>query len=194
MDKVLWLDFETGGLDPQKCDITQAAGIIEIDGKVVEEFELRARPDSADRVTAEALKVTGLTLEEVMAYPLTQTALYANLQTIFARHINKFDKEDKFVWAGQNPRFDMDFARALWAKNGDKYFGSWFWSNPADLIGFAMGMRIAKQLPPLKNYRLVTLAEALEVPLDAHKAIEDVRATRACFYKLASRIPTGAAA
>ena len=134
MQKILWIDFETGGLNPKDCDITQAAGIIEIDGKVVEEFEFLARPDSPARVSAEALRVTGQTLEQVMAHPLSQRELYGKLLALFGRHVDKFKKSDKFIWAGQNPRFDMDFARALWTRSGDTYFGSWFWGTPVDLI------------------------------------------------------------
>lgn len=192
MKKIAWIDCETGGLDAKEHDITQVAGIIEINGKVVEEFEILMRPDSPSRVTAEALAVTKQTIEQVMAHPSTQAEGYWVLTKILARYVDKYNKADKFVWAGQNPRFDMDFVRALWKKNQDQYFGSWFWPNPADLIGLTMAMTIRGHLPGLPNLRLHSVAEALKVPLDAHKAIEDVRATRTCFYKLAERIPAQA--
>ena len=39
MKKILWNDLETGGTDPQNNAVLQIAAVIEIDGKIVDQFE-----------------------------------------------------------------------------------------------------------------------------------------------------------
>lgn len=190
MDKILWLDLETGGLDPRLHDITQIAGIVDINGKTVQEFNILVRPSSPERVTTEALAVTGKTLDEVMAHPYSQQEGYELLTGVLGRHVDKYNRSDKFVWAGQNAPFDMGFARELWRKNGDKYFGSWFHPQPMDLIGITVAMRLKGHLTGLPNLKLVSIAEALGIKLAAHDAMNDIRATREAVYRQLEWIKT----
>lgn len=194
MKKVCWIDCETGGLDPTKHDIVQLAGIVEIDGEIKETFELRMRPSNPERLTAEALAVTKQTTAEVMAHPLSQAEGYRAFVSVLAKYVDRFNRADKMVWAGQNPRFDIDFVRALFTVNGDKYFGSWFWGTAIDLGGFALALQLMGLMPQTINHKLGTICEALQVPLDAHKALDDVQATRTAFYKLVERLRTPAKA
>ena len=42
--KLLWLDVETTGLNKEKCDIIQIAGIVVIDGEEKERFNFKCQP------------------------------------------------------------------------------------------------------------------------------------------------------
>lgn len=194
MKSVIWIDCETTGLDPLKQEITQLAGVVEVDGKVQEEFELRMRPNHPENASAEALAVTKQTMADIMAHPLSQAEGYRAFVAILAKRCDKYNRSDKYVWGGQNPRFDIDFVRALFLAHGDKYYGSWFWGTAIDLGGFALALQIIGLMPPTINHKLGTICEALQVPLDAHKALDDVRATRTAFYKLVERLRTPAKA
>ena len=186
--KYIWCDMETGGLKPALHDVTEIAGIIEIGGKIVEEFSLLLRPDPK-RVDPEALRVTGRTLEELAAHPLTQEQGYREFLKILGRHVDKYDRNDKLTWVGQNPRFDMDFAEYLWNRNGDVYFGSWFHRQPADLISIMVACEMRGHYQGLENRKLGTLCKAIGVNLArAHQAIDDIRATRECFLRLIEMI------
>ena len=186
--KIAWIDKETGGLDPKLHDITQIAAILEIDGRIVDELNLLVRPTSADRVSQEALDITKKTLEQVMAHPLSMVEAHAALVGALARFVNKYDREDKFIWAGQVPRFDMDFGREMFRRVGDAYFGSWFWPNPADLSGLVMALRMMGHFPKLKNCKLASVAEELKITHDAHEAMSDIRVTRKAFYHCARMV------
>lgn len=48
MNKVLWIDTETLSFNPERADIIQIAGMIEIDGKCVERFNWLIRPEEYD--------------------------------------------------------------------------------------------------------------------------------------------------
>jgi DNA polymerase III alpha subunit (gram-positive type) len=189
-DKLIWPDLETGGLDPRAHDITQLAFILEIGGKVVEEVELLMRPDSPERVSAEALDVQKRTLDQVMAHPLTQRQGYEEFVRVLSRHVDKFDPGDKLTWIGQNPRFDQDFVRELWRKQGDKYFGSWFMQQPVDLISLVVAAEMRGYFRDIGNRRLATVCNAMGIDIpQAHRALDDIRATRQCFRRLTQIIP-----
>lgn len=189
MRKICWLDLETGGLDPVTTDVTEIAGVIEIDGVVAEEFELLVSPSMAQRVTPEALQVQGKTVEQVMAHPVGQRQAWRQLKEILGRHVDQYDKEDKFVWAGQNPTFDQAFLKHLWKVQGDKYFHSWFHYAPVDLCTLVRVLQLRGHLAGLANVKLTTVAAALGVDLQAHRALNDIRATRECFHKLLRLVP-----
>ena len=101
---------------------------------------------------------------------------------MLARYVNKYDRNDKFWWVGQNPRFDMDFVEALFKAEGDAYFGSWFDRRPVDTITLMIAARLRGHIRPA-NYKLATLCETMGIPLDAHDALNDIRATRLLFHK-----------
>ena len=60
--KLHFFDLETTGLDEEKCAIVQIGGIIEINGKVVEEFKISMRPHAGALIQEEALKKIGKTI------------------------------------------------------------------------------------------------------------------------------------
>lgn len=193
--KILWLDMETGGLDPKLHDIVEIAGLVDIDGVVLEEFQFLMQPSMRQRVGLEALTLQGRTLDEVMGHPLTQREGREELMKVMGRYVNKYDRADKFTWAGQNPTFDMGFGQHLWKTQGDPYFGAWFDYHPLDLIPLIVAARLRGYYQNMPNLKLATICQAVGLPpYRAHCALEDVRATRAAFYQVASLIPWSAAA
>lgn len=190
--KLLWLDFETGGLDPRLHDITEISGIVDIGGSAVEEFQLLLQPSMNQRLGQQALTLQGRTLEEVQNHPLTQREGREELIKIMSRYVDKYDRTDKFTWGGQNPSFDIAFAQHLWKTQGDPYFGAWFDYHPLDLMAVIAALKTRGYFPGLPNFKLVSICAALAIKLEnAHNALEDIRATRAAFYKAIEIIPWG---
>lgn len=183
MSKILWLDSETTGVDAEKNDIVQLACMIEIDGKIVREQEFRMRPMNGNAITAKALEVNGLTMEEIMSYPNAVIGLN-QLRALMGKYVSKYDKSDKFVPAGYHVRFDLDFLRSTFKKCGDVYFGSWFYAANLDVQSF-VAVAIARYGLQCKNYRLGTLCKRFGIPIEAHKAMSDIRATKKLYGKLA---------
>lgn len=184
MSKILWFDTETGGVDPVKNPMIQIAGMIEVDGEIVNEFNYLMRPFPGDALEQGALDVNKRTAEEINKFPLALPQI-GSLQRLMGRHVNKFNKQDKFVMAGFNVGFDEGFLRRTFAKCGDKYFGSWFFNCPLD-VRTVVGMALVKHQFRLKNYKLVTVCDHFGVKLgdDAHDAMADIRATRELYYTI----------
>jgi DNA polymerase-3 subunit epsilon len=181
MKKVLWVDTETTDLDPIRGGIIQIAGIIEIDGEAVEEFNFNIAPFPGDIISPKALEVNKHTTTEISAYPapLQQKAA---LETVLSKYRDKFDKNgEKFFLGGKNVRFDLDFIASWFNKCGDKYLGSWInWRtlDPQPIVYIA-NYQGKLDLP---NFKLTTLCEHFGVKLEAaHDALADIRATRELF-------------
>lgn len=185
--KLFYADTETTGLDPKIHEVFQFSFIVEIDGKIVEEADLKMRPERPDAASPEALKVTQKTIKELMTYP-ERGETFRKLIDILGRHVDRYKREDKFLWVGQNPSFDVPFVRAFFREQGDKYFGAWFDNRPADLISLAVACKMRGQIDP-ENFKLGTLCDIFGVSLKAHDALEDVRATRSVFLKMLDFIP-----
>lgn len=179
--KLLFIDTETTGTEPGVHGVVQIAGIIEIDGKVVEEFDLRCRPFQGQIMAAKALEVIGKSADEVLAYPDPKET-YRKLVSIFQKHIDRYNKNDKFHMVGQNTKFDYDMLTAWFNKNGDKFFYAYVAYHLIDLIQATALFTVAGKMK-LPNMKLATVAEAFGIQFDAHDALEDIRTTREIFYR-----------
>lgn len=174
--KILYFDTETTGLDPITNDIIQLAGIIVIDGKEQETFNLRVQPFNYETVQQGALDVNGISLSALKQYP-EPIVSYADFVNMLGRYVDKYDKNDKFTPAGYNVRFDMDFLSNFFLKNNDNYFGSWFnWKliDPLPLLHF---LDFAGKIN-LPNYKLSTVCAHYNIEINAHDALGDIQATR----------------
>ena len=190
--KHFFLDVETTGLDSRLNNIFQISGVL-TDAQLnpLETVDWRFRPFSLEHVEPEALTKTGMTLDSLAALPLSAGEVYVNLISILERHCDRFDKKDKLHFVAYNAKFDVDFMRAFFDKNGDQYFGSWFWNPPICVMQAAawMTMRVRGALP---NFKLGTLCECAELGWDeaaAHDASYDIHKTLELYRYLRRDIP-----
>ena len=190
--KHFFLDVETTGLDSRLNNIFQISGVL-TDAQLnpLETVDWRFRPFSHEHVEPEALTKTGMTLDSLAALPLSAGEVYVNLISILERHCDRFDKKDKLHFVAYNAKFDVDFMRAFFDKNGDQYFGSWFWNPPICVMQAAawMTMRVRGALP---NFKLGTLCECAELGWDeaaAHDASYDIHKTLELYRYLRRDIP-----
>ena len=185
--KLMYVDTETTGIETPDCGIIQIAGIIEIDGQVREDFNIKCRPYENDVISQEALDIHGITLEEIQGYHMDGLEAHKKLTAILSRYVDRYDKKDKFQIVAYNARFDADHLRAWFHKAKDKYFGSWFWHPPIDVMGVCAATMI-KTRPRLENFKLGTVCKHHGIPVaeeEQHDAVYDVSITRTLWRKLA---------
>lgn len=185
MEKLFFFDTETSGTEPAVNSIVQISGMIDIDGEVVEEFDIYSRPDEdTDLISEEALKVQGRTLEEVMLFPPAKEAK-KKLEELFCRHVSKYDKTDKLIPVAHNCRFDMGFLVQFWQRRGDNYLFSYLNSRrQIDTMSICTFITHLGFISPAGS-KLNELCECLGINLDeAHNALSDIRATRELYYRL----------
>lgn len=177
--KILFFDVETTGVDYKAHCIHQFAGLLEINGEVVEEFNLNMAPKEGAEINDDALAISNVTREQLADYPNAVGTMFAFQKTL-KKHIDPYGKTDKAFLAGyNNVGFDNLFLRAAWP---DNYFGSFFWSNSLDVMVFA-SQYLLHDRPNMENFKLGTVAEYLGVEIEGelHDALTDVRLTRAIY-------------
>lgn len=182
MAKACFIDVETTGLDPVKNGILQIAGQIEIDGKMEERFNIECRPFDDDEVNAAALAVNGIELDSLKDRQDPREA-FSKLKRILSRYVAPYDSTDKFWFFAYNAPFDSGFMREFFNKNGDKYYGSWFWTPAMDLMVLAAACLINER-PSMPNFKLATVAKHLGVEVaeaSLHDAMYDVLLMRQVF-------------
>ena len=181
--KLFFYDLETTGLDCNKNGIHQISGKIVIDGETKEEFNFKVQPNPYAVIEEEALKVAGVTQEQVLAYE-PMTSVYKKLTAMLEKYVKKYNKKDKFFLVGyNNAHFDNEFFREFFRQNGDKYFGSWFWSNCFDVMVLATPF-LAEKRADMENFKLSTVAAALGIDVQAdslHDAMYDIELTHKIF-------------
>ena len=186
MAKLFFYDLETTGVKFWKNGIHQISGCIEVDGDVKEEFNFHVKPNPACIIEDEALKVSGVTLEQINAYP-DMNIVYNQIKAMLSKYINKYDKYDKFFLVGyNNAPFDNQFFRAFFVQNNDNYFGSYFWSSAIDVMVLAAN-HLKNTRHTMENFKLKTVADTLGVTVDEsklHDAMYDIYLTRAVYRKI----------
>lgn len=190
MSKILFYDLETTGVKHWRNGIHQISGLLEVDGKLVEEFNYKVKPHPKAEIEEEALQVGGVTQEQIMQYE-EMYAVYGQLTGILARHCDKFNKMDKIHLCGyNNAGFDNPFFRAFFVQNGDKYFGSYFYPNPLDVYVLASFL-LVEERTNLENFQLRTVARYLGIKVDEeklHDALYDVSLTRDMYHIISERL------
>lgn len=179
MPKKIYIDLETTGLDPVKNGIIQIAGIIDIgEGVPPVEFDFQVRPFRDDIIEDRAMHANGKTAFEVMAYPVA-AGVHKQIVQMLSAYVDRFKKEDKFLIYGYNANFDAAMLRGWFEKCGDKYFGSFFYYPPIDILSVA-GWILADELHTLPDFKLATVARHLEceVPENMHDALADIKVTK----------------
>jgi len=185
--KKIFIDLETTGFDPEENAVVEIAGIIEY-GKTYEEFNFACAPFEGAVITKESLEKTGYELDDLYSLP-TPEETYKKLISVLSKHIDRYDKFDKFVVFGYGAEFDVSFLRAFFDRMEDKYFGSWFWYPWVDIMSLAM-YYLAEKRSKIENFKLVTVAEFVGVPVNRdklHSALYDIQITKKFYDKIKSR-------
>ena len=189
MNKIIFIDTETGGVNPEKAALIQLSGIIRIDKKDVEKFNFFIKPFENSEVNEKALEVQGRTLEELKTDKyVEEKEVYKQFVNLLDKYIDKYDRTDKFIVAGYNVRFDVDILKAFFQRHGNNFLFSYLDSSMLDPLYSIRLLQIAEILPVLENNKLETWCKYFGIELKAHDSLEDIEATKKLIGKLISLI------
>lgn len=162
MSKIFVYDLETTGTKFWKNGVHQISGAIVIDGKIVERFDFKVKPNDKAIIEDDALKVARVTREIIMAYP-PMKKVYGQIVKMLAKYVSRYDKTDKFFLMGyNNAAFDDPFFRAWFVQNDDSFFGSWFWADALDVRVLAAN-HLQDVRSQMENFKLATVAKQLGI-------------------------------
>ncbi|RLB63970.1 MAG: 3'-5' exonuclease [Deltaproteobacteria bacterium] len=191
--KIIFIDVETTGVNPERNGLTQISGCVQIGDEVKESFDYFVRPFSHDEIEAEALKVTGIDRRQFLLpdHPDHLAVdgqnfedpkdIYVRMAVMLGKYVSQYDKTDKFQFVGYNAHsFDMPFMRRFWEKNGDRFFGSWFWYPCLDVM-LVWAQILQPVRAELSNFKLATVARHCGIKVDdsrLHDSQYDIELTR----------------
>ena len=189
MNKIIFIDTETGGVNIEKSALIQLSGIIRVNKKDVETFNFFIKPFENSEVNEKALEVQGRTLEELGTEKyIDESIIYKKFLEILDKYIDKYDKNDKFIVAGYNVKFDIDILKALFERNNNKFLFSYFNSSMLDPLYSVRLLQVAGMLPVLENNKLETWCKYFNIELKAHDSLQDITATKKLIEKLVELI------
>lgn len=155
-------DFETTGLDANSCEIIEIGAVKVHDGKLSETFSCLIKPSK--QIPSQITDITGISNDMVQnCFTINEV-----LQDFY-----KFTRNSVIV--AYNIAFDYKFLYLAGKAQGYN-----FDNKQIDAMVLAQ-----QKLKGIKNYKLKTVAAALEVSLEnAHRAVHDAIATAEVFIKL----------
>jgi len=187
MKKILWMDTETTGLDPTLHSIIEIAGIIDIDGTPKQYFDLFVSPHPDFEIDEKACAIHGNTIDEMHEFPKIPI-VHKQLLAIFGEFVDKFNKLDKFIIAGQNIKFDLDMLSHFFMRQGDSYLGSWIdFKKRIELYDITKALQSLGFIES-DSLSLGPICKEFGVKLKAHNAASDIAATREVYYKIINNL------
>ena len=180
--KLLVIDCETGGLDPQMHSILSFAAVVVNAGAIEDMMHLLiAEPEII--AEPEALRVNGLSVEQLKVAGVTPAQAVWALENMLQQH----DMRGRVTLAGCNVAFDVGFMKRLYRlANGD--FSGRFSRRTLDVQTGALLLEQAGRISlPGGSASLDSLCDHFGVPLDrgaGHSALEDAEATAQVLHKM----------
>ena len=176
----IFYNLETTGLNPNKHGIHQIAGFVERDGKIVETFDIKTRPNPRAKIDPSALQVCKITEEEILSYSPMEVQ-YRSFIELLGRYIDPYNPKDKTYLVGfNNSAFDDIFLAAWFKQNGDNFFTSWFWPGSLDVMVLASQYLLDRR-ERMPNFKLASVARELGIRTDTdklHEGLYEVYLTR----------------
>lgn len=171
---IAFVDIETTGFNPESQEIIEIGCVIVKQndgalGEIIDEFELKIKPEKLENADPEALSINGYNEAEWLFASNLEQAM-----TVFA------DKTKECIFAAHNVAFDWSFIAKAFATTGVE--NKMFYAK-IDTISFALA-KLHKD-PAVTRYNLGSLCERFGITNDrAHTALADTRATVEMYRKL----------
>lgn len=177
MLKEFLIDCETTGTDPKRHCLHQLAGILQIDGQEVERIDMKICPHPGTEIDEKALAVSGVTKEQIEAYPTFWMRGAYDLSEALRKH----GDEKWHIVEWNTNGFDSQFLREFLGGSAMQQF---FYSNPINVLSLA-GHALRSHRSRLPDFKLGTIAKhfGIEPEGDYHDAMTDVLAMRSIYQK-----------
>jgi DNA polymerase III epsilon subunit-like protein len=187
--KLLYLDCETGGLNPNVNPILDLTMMAEVDGACSVAFKTKIFPFKGSVIDPKALLCNGL---EIPEWPsdewLSEDKAHTAMRQYLESFVDKYEVSDKLVPVAYNGGFDLSFLSKLFERRKDKFIGGLIDRNRLiDPLAQIRWLLFTGQLalPTGHKLTLSAMAEYFNIPvLKAHDSLSDVMTLRALTARL----------
>lgn len=182
MSKILFIDTETGGLDPHKHHLLTIGVCLWENGAIHYREEFPVWQSGYNLVCQDsALEINKIDLDEHMDIAL-DPAVVVNSLRIIAKMLTVGDK--KPVVGGHNVQFDIGFLKAMFERCGEKW-NDYFSHRTVDTKGVLQFLSVAGIYGD-ESTSLDSALQYYKIPVEGqrHSALADALATANLFSKL----------
>lgn len=174
MRKLLVIDTETGGLNPDSHSLLSLAALVYHDGVVEDEYYTLINEGQIVLAEEAALGVNGLTIEQVRAEGVAPLQAVNSIVAMLMKH----DMRGRVVIAAHNAQFDVPFFRRLWRLAGADFDAQFSYRSLCTQTGALLLDQAGRIELPGGNASLDNLCALWGIPRKgAHNALVDARAT-----------------
>jgi len=181
MNKILWIDLETTGLDPDKHGVIQISALYEEDNEIKDRINLKSGVFEKDIIDERAMEINGIKPMDLIKYPEPKIAM-ADFLLFLENYVDKGDYKDKIYLAGYNTSFDISFLKNWFQKNSNYDFNKYFHRKFIDVMQVAIFFNYNKIIQT-KNNKLKTMCDYFGIELAPHDAMNDILATHSLSKK-----------
>jgi DNA polymerase III subunit epsilon len=184
-DRLLFIDTETGGLDPGIHSLLSLAMVVWEDMDIIDSQEILIN-DGILSLTEEALSVNKIDLEKHKHSAVSPPEAMEKILAFIGKH---FPGQDRITLAGHNVHFDVNFLKFFFTHN-NRNFSDYFSHRVIDTSSILYYLYLAGQL----KQKAISSDKAFELfhirVKGRHTALGDVVATATLFNKLLGLCPT----
>ena len=116
-DRLLFIDTETGGMDPDKHSLLSVAMVVWEKMEIMDSQEILIN-DGILSVTKEALSVNKIDIEKHKQSAISSSQAIGEIFSFLGKH---FPGKEKITLAGHNVHFDAGFLRAFFTANNKDF-------------------------------------------------------------------------
>lgn len=178
-DKILFIDTETGGIDPASHSLLSLALVLWKELEVRASIEILVN-DGVLNVTEKALEINGINLDEHRKKAVSPATALVMVHQFLDTH---FPGDEKIILGGHNITFDVNFLNAFFTRGGHDFqrrFSHRFVDTSAILFYLYLTGKIKRKLTASQDafdYFGITIQ-------GRHTAMGDALATAQLFSKL----------
>ena len=189
MNKIIFIDTVTTGMNPEKCSIYRIGGIYTEDAVEKERFEFRMRPFRNARINEQSLWITGESRSSLLLYK-DESEAFKDFLCFLNGIVDIKNPRDKVYIAGFNSAgLDVPFLREWFRRNGNERFRDYFHVQIMDVMTLsAFALMPSRQNMP--DFHLETAARYLQVNAPVGKmydCIDNAKVSLDIFRKLQKR-------
>lgn len=178
-NKILFIDTETGGLDPTTNSLLSVAFVVWENGEFLLSKEVLIN-DGILNVSPQALEINKINIAKHSKNALKSEFAVLEIESFLNEN---FNNDEKIILCGHNIIFDINFFKAFWTKNGRNY-NQRFSHRYIDTASLLFYLSIANKIPS----ELTSSDKAFDyfkISVNKrHSALGDVIATAELFNKL----------
>lgn len=162
MNKILFIDVLSTGMDVKRCAIYRIAGIYTEDGQEKKRFDFQVRPFPGARISDQSLWVGGVDRAILANYP-EQNKAFSKFIDMLNTFVEVRNARDKMYLAGFNTAtMDAPFLLQWFNINQNERYRDYFHMQIIDMMTIA-GFALMDKRKNMQDFKLESVAKQLNI-------------------------------